>query len=121
MSERDNSELLIDIFESINKIIRYTDKITFDEFSLDEKTIDAVVRNFQIIGEAANRIDKTFRENNKDVEWRRIIGLRHRIVHEYFGINIEVIWRIIRTKLSEFKSQVENLLNNIENNNHKLF
>jgi uncharacterized protein with HEPN domain len=110
MSERSNKELLLDIYESIEKILKYTNNISFDEFSLDDKTIDAVVRNFQIIGEAANRIQKKFRENHQEVEWRRIIGLRNRIVHEYFGINIEVIWTIIKTKLTDFKSQIGNLL-----------
>ena len=76
----------------------------------DEKTMDAVVRNFEIIGEAANRVDNDFKLKNSSVEWRRIIGLRNRIVHEYFGIDYNIIWNIIKKKLSDFKFQIEQLL-----------
>ncbi|MBM2815398.1 MAG: hypothetical protein HW421_2160 [Ignavibacteria bacterium] len=109
MSERNEQELLIDIIESIEKIYRYIAGLSFEEFIDDEKTLDAVVRNFEIIGEAANRISQDFKRKHQSVEWRRIIGLRNRIVHEYFGIDYQVIWEIIRTKLIDFKVQIKQI------------
>jgi len=101
MSKRDTSLLLEDMLESSNKIKRYTSNLTYNSFVNDEKTIDAVVRNFEIIGEAANRIDPDFRANNPELEWKRIRGFRNRIVHDYFGIDYEIVWEIIENNLDE--------------------
>ena len=86
MSKRDTLLLLDDMFQSAQKIKRYTKDLDFDSFLSDDKTMDAVVRNFEIIGEAANRIDPDFRDENPEIEWIRIRGFRNRIVHDYFGI-----------------------------------
>jgi len=99
MSERDNILLLEDMLDSALKIIKYTNEINFNSFIADDKTIDAVVRNFEIIGEAANRIDPDFRLRNPEIEWKRIRGFRNRIVHVYFGIDYEIVWSIIQDDL----------------------
>ena len=70
---------------------RYTDKLDYDTFIEDDKTIDAVVRNFEIIGEAAYRIDPDFQTKNPEIEWKRIRGFRNRIIHEYFGVDYEIV------------------------------
>ncbi|MDO8366916.1 MAG: DUF86 domain-containing protein [Saprospiraceae bacterium] len=113
MSKRSNKDLLMDIIESIDKIFRYTAGMEFGDFMQDERTADAVVRNFEIIGEAANRIEERLHSEFPEVEWRRIIGLRHRIAHDYFGIDYNIIWEIRETKLADFKQQMENMLNQI--------
>lgn len=97
MSKRDTLLLLDDMLQSALKIKRYTEEIDYDLFVSDEKTIDAVVRNFEIIGEAANRIEADFRNNNPEIEWQRIRGFRNRIVHDYFGIDNEIVWEICET------------------------
>ena len=76
------------------------------------KTIDAVVLNFEIIGEAANRIDQDFRDNNPEIEWNRIRGFRNRVVHEYFGIDYKIVWEIIETYLDEMIDWVETIIDN---------
>ncbi len=91
MSRRDTLLLLDDMLQAALKIRRYTNNLDFDSFSSDDKTIDAVVRNFKIIGEAANRLAPDFRDNNPEIEWKRIRGFRNRIVHEYFGIDYEIV------------------------------
>ncbi|MBL7774593.1 MAG: DUF86 domain-containing protein [Saprospiraceae bacterium] len=113
MSKRSDRELLLDIVESIDKIFRYTDGMSFKNFIEDERTIDAVVRNFEIIGEAANRLDESFQDQFPHVEWRRIIGLRHRIVHDYFGIDYHIIWQILETKLNDFRQQIEKIISQL--------
>jgi uncharacterized protein with HEPN domain len=78
----------------------------------DDKTIDAVVRNFEIIGEAANRIDPDFRIVNSEIEWNRIRGLRNRIVHDYFGIDYEIVWTIIENDIENLIEQIETAILN---------
>ncbi len=88
--------------------------MSFGDFMQDEKTIDAV-RNFEIIGEASKRIPDDFKTEHPEIEWRRIIGFRNRIIHEYFGIDYENLWRIKNENipiLSEFMEQILDNLNN---------
>jgi uncharacterized protein with HEPN domain len=73
--------------------------MSFDGFSKDQKSIDAVVRNLEIIGEAANRLPDEFKERHSSVEWHKVVGLRHRIIHEYFGIDLQIIWQIVHVDL----------------------
>ena len=104
MSNRPIHLLLEDIFEAAEKVIRYTDGLAYETFTKDDKSIDAVVRNLEIIGEAVRRLPEDFKEKYPDVEWEKIVGLRHRIVHDYFGIDLEIIWRILQKDLPEFRN-----------------
>lgn len=90
------SDLLLcqDMLDSISKIESYTDGLDLDAFVSQSMIVDAVVRNFEIIGEAASKTSESFRAAHREIEWRRIIGLRHRIVHEYFGIDFQILWTI---------------------------
>lgn len=110
MSKRDTLLLLEDMLHAAQKIKRYTLDLDFDSFISDEKTLDAVVRNFEVIGEAANRIDQEFRDENPEIEWKRIRGFRNRIVHEYFGIDYEIVWEIIENYLDELINWLETIL-----------
>jgi uncharacterized protein with HEPN domain len=101
MSKRDTLLLIEDMLQSSLKIKKYTAGLNFESFSEDEKTIDAVVRNFEVIGEAANRIDENYRISNPQIEWVRIRGFRNRIVHEYFGIDLSIVWEIIQSYLEK--------------------
>ena len=75
----------------------------------DSKTIDAVVRNLQIIGEAANRLPEEFRAHYSEIPWRNIIGLRNRIVHDYIGVDVEIIWQIVEKEIPHLKKQLEGI------------
>jgi uncharacterized protein with HEPN domain len=99
MSKRDDFLLLEDMIESSDKILSYTSGYNLAEFLNDPKTIDAVVRNFEIIGEAANRIDAEFKSNHSQVEWNKLRGFRNRLVHEYFGVDYQILWEIIENEL----------------------
>ncbi|HPR30859.1 MAG TPA: DUF86 domain-containing protein [Prolixibacteraceae bacterium] len=100
------------MFQSTQKIKQYTKDLDFDSFLSDDKTIDAVVRNFEIIGEAANRIDPDFKENNLEIEWTRIRGFRNRIVHDYFGIDYEIVWEIIENYIDNLIECLNTLIDN---------
>ena len=114
MSKRDTDLLLQDMKESAVKILKYTEGFTFDDFLKDDKTIDAVVRNFEIIGEASIRIDEDFKLENPQIEWKKLKGFRNRIVHEYFGIDYEIIWSILANELEELIFQLDEILKNGE-------
>ncbi len=112
MSKRDVRLLLDDMLQSAQKIKRYVTHMNFTSFVSDDKTIDAVVRNFEIIGEAANRIDPDFKHCNPEIEWKRIRGFRNRIVHEYFGIDYEILWQIIKEYLDDLINWLEIIIDN---------
>lgn len=112
MSKRDTLLLLDDMLQSAYKIQKYTTGQNYNAFINDDKTIDAVVRNFEIIGEAANRIDPEFQMLHPEVEWRRLRGFRNRVVHEYFGVDYQIVWEIIETNLSEMIEMLEVIIEN---------
>jgi uncharacterized protein with HEPN domain len=74
--------------------------LTYDDFLKDSRTIDAVIRNFEIIGEAANRLPEEFKEKYPSIDWHRIRGFRNRIVHDHMGIDIGIVWAIKNTYLT---------------------
>lgn len=114
MSKRDTLLLLEDMLDSAKKIKRYTKDYDYETFTSDDKTMDAVVRNFEIIGEAANRISPEFRNAYPEIEWKRIRGFRNRIVHDYFGIDYEIVWQIISLYLDELIDFLTQLIDNFE-------
>jgi len=109
MSKRPTNLLLTDIREAIDRVEQYIKGISFEEFSNDPKTVDAVARNLEIMGEAANRLPDEFKEDHSDVEWYKIVGLRHRIVHEYFGVDLQIIWQILRKDLPELRTSLSQI------------
>ena len=109
MSRRDAKLLIADILEAIAKIKLYTQSHTFETFIRDSKTIDAVIRNFEVIGEAANRLPENFKDNHPQIEWFRIRGFRNRIVHDYMGIDYNIIWTIIENNLDQLDSDLQKI------------
>jgi len=112
MSKRDPKLLLDDILEAIEKIQRYTNGISIEDFFEDSKTQDAVIRNFEIIGEAANRLPEEFKHQHSAIDWFRIIGFRNRIVHDYMGVDYEIVWTIIQNDIDKLSSDIRNLSTN---------
>jgi len=112
MSKRPIDLLLNDICEAIDRAEQYIENLSFDALSKDQKSVDAVVRNLEIIGEASNRLTDKFKEKYSEIEWHKVVGLRHRIVHEYFGIDLEIIWQILHKDLPELKQKIMQIMNN---------
>lgn len=106
MSKRNDRLLLLDIIESINSIEDYIKDLDYKSFLTDNKTKDAVVRNLEIIGEASKHVTKK-NKAKLNVPWKRIGGLRNRIVHEYFGVDYKIVWRIITEQLTDLKTETE--------------
>jgi uncharacterized protein with HEPN domain len=109
MSKRPVDLLLNDMLDAIDRVEQYTQGMSFDAFSNDQKSIDAVVRNLEIIGEAANRLPDDFKERHSSVEWYKVVGLRNRIIHEYFGIDLQIIWQIVHADLPALRQTLSQI------------
>ncbi|MBI5248974.1 MAG: DUF86 domain-containing protein [Desulfomonile tiedjei] len=107
---RDYRLYLDDILESCRKIRQFTQDMSFQEFERDVKTQDAVIRNFEVIGEAANRLPEDVKSLYPDVEWAKIIGFRNILIHEYFGVKLETVWTAISEKIPILEEETKSVL-----------
>lgn len=99
-----------DILTSIEKIQSYTSGINYDQFRADQKTVDAVIRNFEIIGEAAGYIPETIQEKYPELAWLEMRGMRNIMIHEYFGVSLPIIWHTITNDLNPLADGLKRLL-----------
>ena len=110
MENKDNAVYLRHILDCVDKIQRYLQGFDLEMFRKNEEKVDAVVRNVEVIGEAANNLTREFRSANSQVQWMKIIGTRNRIVHGYATVDLEINWNITQNDLPILKSEVEGLL-----------
>lgn len=110
MSKREWNLFIEDILESIELIESYVVNMDIEYFKKDRKTIDAMVRNFEIIGEASRNIPDEIKTKYRNVDWKGMIGLRNRIAHGYFGINLTIIWEILKRELPLLKERMKQIL-----------
>lgn len=101
---------LEDLLQAMNRIAEYIEGLSFMEFKRDYKTVDAVIRNFEVIGEAAKNTPSEIKEKYTDVPWAEMYLLRNKVSHEYFGIDYEIIWDVASCYLPENKKQIENII-----------
>ena len=109
MSKRNPEVLLADILNAMEKISRYTTGIDHAEFLIDDKTIDAVARNIGIIGEVASQLPDDFKNANPGIPWSQVKGMRNRIIHDYFGLDLEILWEVIQHDLPDLESRVREI------------
>ena len=114
---KDNRVFLNHILDEINFLIEETKKIKFEQFMKDELLKRACTRSLEIIGEAVKNLSPDFRKKYKDIEWKKIAGMRDKIIHYYFGVNWDVVWAMIKNQLSKLKEQIEKILNEVKDNN----
>ena len=107
MSERSDQDLLSDIQEAAQRIATYTAGMMYDAFLGDTKTQDAVIRNLEIIGEATKNLSSELRAKYPDLPWKGMAGVRDRLIHDYFGVNLDIVWQIITAELPEVVVKVE--------------
>lgn len=106
MPERGDALYIQDILDCIHKIEEYTTGYDRDDFIGDRKTVDAVVRNLEIIGEAAHNLSGELRSAHRDIPWEDIIGMRNKVIHEYSGIDLDILWKTLQDDIPDLKKKI---------------
>ena len=101
---------LSDIREAQRRIREYTDKMTYEEFAQSKITIDAVIRNLEVIGEAAGKLPPEIKDRSPDIEWRKIVAMRNVLTHEYFGVNTQIVWDVVQNKIDQIGEFCQKLM-----------
>lgn len=114
MKRTDEIFFLKDVLNSLSKIFKYTENMSYEDFIKDDKTKDAVERNFEIIGEAVKHLSEDFRIRHSHIPFRQVAGMRDKLIHDYFGIDYEIVWKTIITKLPQFELDIIELIQKIE-------
>ena len=107
---RDHRLYLDDILEAISNIREYLAGMDYESFVKDKKTRDATVRNLEIIGEAAGRLQESVRSAAPEIEWRKIVSLRNILAHEYFGVSLPIVWDVIQNNLQPLETSCRELM-----------
>lgn len=105
-----------DILEAIESIKNFIGHMDFEEFMKDDKTSSAVIRKLEIIGEATKNIPRNIRTMHKEVPWSDMAKMRDKISHFYFGVDYEIVWKVIKERLPEVKSHIEKLMEELKQN-----
>ena len=108
--KRDIKLYVKDILDAILAIEKFVEGMDFEEFREDDKTSSAVIRKFEIIGEAAKHIPEDVRQKYPDIPWKEMAGFRDKLIHFYFGIKYELVWNTIKMELPELKTKIKNVL-----------
>jgi uncharacterized protein with HEPN domain len=113
--ERDPVDFLWDILDSIDNIENFIEGFNFDEFAEDNKTVYAVIRALEIIGEATKNLPESLKKEHSEIPWRKMTGIRDKMIHGYFGVDLEVVWSTINEDIPSVKPLIEKILGEIEN------
>lgn len=112
--KREISDYIDDIVDAMNKVLKFVEGISYEEFAQDEKTIFAVIRAIEIIGEAVKNIPDDIRREYPAIPWRGMAGMRDKVVHGYFGVNLKVVWETVQERIPEVKPLFEKMLKDLE-------
>ncbi len=114
MSKRDVKLYVKDILEAIKAIEKFVEGMDFESFKEDDKTSSAVIRKFEIIGEATKNIPQSIKEKYPPIPWKEMAGFRDKLIHFYFGIKYDIVWDTIKLRLPELRNNIERVLKGLE-------
>ncbi len=109
MSKREDTAIIQDMKEAIDRIMSYTSEMEYDSFLQDNKTQDAVIRNIEILGEASKSLSNETREKYPHIPWKDIAGTRDMLIHDYFGVNIDIVWDIVKNEIPTLSAQLKDI------------
>lgn len=107
---REIADYLADILTAIAEVDDFTRGMIYEEFTTDKKTINAVIRSLEVLGEATKHIPAPFRKKHPDIPWSKMAGLRDVLIHDYMGVDLMTVWKVVKERLPEVKEQVGGLV-----------
>ncbi len=107
---RNQNIYLHDIIEAMKKIEEFVEGLTFEEFQKDDKTSSAVIRKFEILGEATKNISDDVRKKFSEIPWKEMAGMRDKLIHSYFGIDYKLVWSTIKNSIPKVKTVLKKIL-----------
>ncbi|QTA38390.1 DUF86 domain-containing protein [Thermosipho ferrireducens] len=114
MSKRGDREFLLDILEACRRIERYVNNLNYDYFQKNYEKQDAVIRNIEIIGEAAKNVSTKLKNKYTEIDWKKIAGMRDKLIHFYFGIKLEIVWVVVQNEIPLLKRKIFKILKELE-------
>ncbi len=112
--KREIGDYIEDIIGAIDKTMNFVKNISYEEFIQDDKTVFAVVRALEIIGEAVKNIPDDIRKNYPEIPWKDMAGMRDKVIHEYFGVKLSIVWRAVKEEIPPLKPIFEKILRDLE-------
>ena len=110
MSERGDKDFLSDIREAVRRITAYTAGMTYEAFLAGTRTQDAVIRNLEVMGEAIKNLSAELRARYPEMPWKGMAGVRDRLIHHYFGVNLDIVWDIVTRELPDVASRIDEMM-----------
>lgn len=112
--KRDYKDYINDIYNSINEVKEFTKELNFETFLTDKKTSNAVIRSLEVLGESAKKIPNNMRSKYPDIPWKKMTGMRDKLIHEYFGVDLGIVWKVIKEELPPLKPKIKDILNHFK-------
>lgn len=109
MKKRELRDYLNDLIDSCNDILEFTKGFSFADFSKDKKTINAVIRSLEIIGEATKKLPAKLKSDYSDIPWKQMAGMRDKLIHEYFGIDKQMVWQVVKKEIPKLLPLIKNI------------
>ena len=108
--KREIGDYIEDILEAMSNVVEFTKGMSYEEFVKDTKTVYAVIRALEIVGEAAKNIPEDVRKKYPDIPWRSMVGMRDKLIHAYFGVKLERVWEVVKRDIPNLKPKFERML-----------
>ena len=106
-------DYVLDILSSIDEVIEFVEGLDFGGFVKDRKTVNAVIRSLEVMGEAVKKIPVEVRDRYPNIPWKHIAGMRDKLIHEYHGVDLEIVWKVIKEEIPPLKPAFERVLRDL--------
>jgi uncharacterized protein with HEPN domain len=110
VKKREYRDYLQDIYDAVNDVATFIEGMRYEDFLKDKKTINAVIRSIEVIGEASKQLPEAVKDKNPSIPWKKISGMRNKVIHEYFGVDIEIVWKTAKKQIPALKKNIFDLL-----------